>query len=139
VIDPFWLLEPTALAIPHEPYIIPQQLVNIKPTETKESRLTSSRTAFEPLAQLSSNSIVKTKNLLTTIHGLLRDLSIDDNDTLSSLIANPLFVSGQSQRRRQPNATGAPTTAANKAASRASNKEKRKKAQSDESIALGRK
>ena len=55
-----------------------------------------------------------------------------------SLIANPLILSGQSQKRRQPNATGAPTTAANKAASRASKKEKRKKAQSEEAVALGR-
>ena len=69
---------------------------------------------------------------------LLRNLSIDDNVTLNSLVANPLLVSGQSQKRRQPNAAGAPTTAVNKAASRASKKEKRKKAQSEEAVALGR-
>ena len=124
MIDPFWLVDAKTNVNLHQPNVVSQPLGNSKPTTTKETRLASIRQTFEPLAQLSSNSNLHTDNLISTIHQLFRNLS---NDKVNSLVANPLVVSGQSQKRRQPNAVGAPTTAANKAASRASNKEKRKK------------
>ncbi len=53
------------------------------------------------------------------------------------LVGNP-FVMSQSQKRKQPAAIRAPTTKANKVASRVSMKERKKKTKAVASHALGR-
>ena len=140
MIDPFWLLQQTS-QYGSQKSSNKLYLTNIKPTETKEQRLISLRSTFEPLAQLSSKSEGSTKSLIATISRIFRAMSIEDEDetiTTADLVGNPMVMKNQKQKRQQPVAMGAPMTKANKAASSISNKEKKKAALSQAAKALGR-
>ena len=136
-VDPFWTTNYVANVeqLPNATACHAIQL-SVKPTLTQEQRFTALMSTFQPVARLASNSIPDTKNLMATLNFLFTNLSTKEGQSKKTessqsqqvereLIANPRLFINQSQRRKQPIATGAPTTTASKAAARASQRERK--------------
>jgi hypothetical protein len=127
-----------------------------KPTTTKEQRHSSILSKCQVLAQLASQTVSETEEVVEIINGLVTKLSIhhglgkeyksgingreDQNHRASTmeLISNPPIQQKQNQARKQPSAIGAPTTSSHKAAGYQSKRIKKATEKARDAKALGR-
>ena len=127
--------------------VIPAETV--KPHTTKEERLASMMSGFKAVAELASNSNSATSAVNENILSLFAKLSMNKVDSITNksddkvasttnLVGNPQTKQRQNQNRKQPYAIGAPTTASNKAASRASARERKATEKAKSAAALGK-
>ena len=151
-VDPFWLLPQKNDIL--QPFsadtmdpVMPAETV--KPHTTKEERLASMMSGFKAVAELASNSNSATSAVNENILSLFAKLSMNKVDSITNksddkvasttnLVGNPQTKQRQNQNRKQPYAIGAPTTASNKAASRASARERKATEKAKSAAALGK-
>ena len=149
MVNPLWIMQGTGNVL-QQPYVIthPSIQFSVKPTLTNDQRFTGLMTTFQPLAHLASQSNPDTQVVKDTLNALFDKLSTKEECSTKSsngqaqmvgkeLIANPRTMTKQSQVRKQPHASGAPTTIANKNAARKSERDRKATRKAAEATAHG--
>lgn len=98
---------------------------------TKTERKAKLMSTFRPLCDLACDTVRATDTVVNALGQLFSDLHIQGKSKSklklaegTEIVANPNTEKNQRQRRLQPSSYGAPTTKANKTASRNARKEK---------------
>ena len=158
--DPFWTaLRPSNVQKELSPPATISACIVIpkKPSTTKEQRRSSILSSCQVLAQLASQTVSETAQVVEIIDGLIKKISIEHGlgresksiingredqvslqATTTEHIANPPIQQNQSQARKQPSAIGAPTTSSHKAAGNQSKRMKKATEKARDAKALGR-
>ncbi len=157
--DPFWTtLRPSNVQKELPPPATISACIDIpkKPSTTKEQRCSSILSKCQVLAQLASQTVYETEQVVEIIDGLIKKLLIEHSSgkesksvingredqvshqaTTTQHIANPPIQQNQTQARKQPSAIGAPTTSSHKAAGYQSKRKKKATEKARDLKALG--